>query len=838
MKAFFQCCLVLLLASGCNTALRPDYEGLRCDPGNVCPPGFDCTQGVCRGRADGGSCTVTSCTTPPTPQCQDANTRRSFTGGTCNTATGQCQWTSQDTTCAQGCANGLCIGDPCNGVSCTTPPAPTCVDASTLRVYANSGTCDSSTGACSYTSSTTTCVNGCSNGACVNQNLCNGVTCNSPPAPSCSGSSRITFTSPGTCNPGTGQCSYNQVSTTCPNGCANGVCNAAPLTFTQTHPKVRHQVNAIDQAPTSSGNRVIAVGPFGAISVFDGGTWGRLDAGTTQDLTAVWASGFSTAWVVGKNRTVLRVNASGVFPVPNVPVSGSTNFVAVHGTRDDDVVMADETGGVLRFRAGNWTPAALSSAANMPYAMRALWVDGLGRARVAGRCQSGTASAKGCVFYNSPDSGTWYEDIDNSTATTEGFLAVGPTPATVVTNEAWVGTFPTAAMKRHDGVNGNYDSTGVPTLPAANGVVGITGTAPGALTRATFVLTGVNNTTPSSLYRATAVGLDSGGALFDFYFNLQSLSRTESGGVIVADSRTTTTPAVNDIIRRGPVTNEALDLGEDWVAADQGTFAVGPAGSSVNALVLVSAYNDLAVRPATGGSRFVFRRGPYAEVTDVVAGNGSAGISGRSASLYKFTILGGFTKALVSPSTVNDFNALCRASDSELYVVGNGGVIYAWNLNGVSAASATQMTSPTANNLLDVHCPVAGSAVACGQNGTVLVLRNGNWSAVTPAFPNATATLTSCKQVGGAVFVAGDGVFAVFQSGAWTNLPNRAQLSDLVPLSATDIYAASGSQLFRFDGANWSTNPVFTAPQVLRAGGQLGARVVYAGGAGVVVESQ
>lgn len=849
MKSLFPLAVVFLLTAGCETALRPNYEGLRCDPGDVCPPGFDCLQGVCRGRADGGGCTVTSCNVPPTPQCQDANTRRTFTGGTCNTATGQCQWTSQDSTCPQGCANGVCTGDPCNTVSCTTPPAPSCADASTLRVYANTGTCDSATGNCSYTSSTTACANGCANGACVNQNLCNGVTCNSPQAPSCSGSNRITYNSPGTCNPGTGQCTYTQVSTACPNGCANGVCNAAPLTFIQTHPKVPHKVNAIDQAPGSFGNRVIAVGPNGAVSFFDGGTWGTLNSGTTNELTAVWASSASSAWIVGKNRTVLRANDAGIFAVNNVPGSGSVNFVAVHGTRDDNVVLADETGGWWRYRAGTWTNGTINNTPNGPFAMRGLYVDESNRARIAGRCQTGTASAKGCVFYNGVDGGvpsaTWYEDLDNSATTTDGFLSVGPTPAATAVipalapDEAWVGRSPTAALKRHKGDAGTYDTVGVPTLPAANGVVGLAGN-----NGATFILTGVETSGPGSLYRATLTGLDPAGALFDFYFNAQWLSRNESGGVMVVDARFPTasqpsTPVANNILRRGPITNEALDLGEDWVGVGSGPFPIGPAASIVPTLVVASAYNDIALRPASGGSRWLFRRGPFAEVTGLVAGNGAAGITGRGAALYRFTVAGGFNKALVSPSTPNDFNALCRASDGELYVVGNGGVIYSWSLLGASVANANSMTSPTSNNLLDVHCPSAGVAVACGQNGTVVVLRTGTWSALTPAFPNAAATLTSCRQLpSGAILAAGDGAFAVYQAGAWTTLPSRPQLSDLVPLAANDVYATSGAQLFRFDGANWSTNPVFTAPQVLRAGGQLGARVVYAGAAGVVVESQ
>jgi hypothetical protein len=836
VKLFLRLSVLLAVASGCNTALRADPEGLRCDPGGVCPPGYACQNNVCRGTGqnDGGACTAQDCNVPPASQCQDANTRRTFTAGSCNTLTGQCVWTAQDTTCAMGCAAGVCIGDPCNSISCTTPPAATCLNSTTLRVFGNAGTC--SGGTCSYPTTDTTCTNGCVNGACVNQNLCNGVTCNMPPAPSCSGANRITYASPGTCNPGTGQCSYTQNSTNCPGGCTNGACNTAALNFLQTHPQVRHRVDSLDQAPNRAGDRVLAVGPTGAISFFNGTTWTRVSSnGIANDLTGVWYSGANSAWIVGKNRTVMRWNGAAVTSVNTVPGSGSSNFVAVHGTADNDVVLADETGNWWRFRSGTWTTGSVPGGGQTPYAMRAVYVDPGSRARIAGRCAAGTVNAKGCVFYNSADGGTWFEDLDNSATTTDGFLSVGPTPAAIPTNEAWVGTLPTTAMKRHEGVNGTYDSTGVPTLPSGYGVVGITGTGASAVSRATFILTGRDTTNASSLFRATAVGLDASGALFDFYFNQQTLSRTESGGVLVADTRTTQN--VNTIVRRGPLTNEALDLGEDWVGFDSNQFPVGAASAIVPAYVVLSPYNDIGIRPIVAPGApdkhvWTFRRGPLAETTDVVAGSGFAGITGRLGALYRFSIALGFTKVTLSNASTADLNAICRATDTELYAVGNGGAIFQW----AGGVNATAMTSNTTANLNDVHCPTAGSAVACGASGTVLVYRNSAWAAVSPAFPNASATLTSCRQVGGAIFVAGDGVFARFEAGAWTNLASRPQLSDLVPLSSTDVYASSGAEVVRFDGTSWTSR--FTAPQVLRAGGQVGARVVYAGGAGVVVESQ
>lgn len=55
--------------------------------------------------------------------------------------------------------------DPCAGVTCTTPPAPTCSDAATLVTYASTGTCTA--GTCQYAATTQACAQGCDGDACV-----------------------------------------------------------------------------------------------------------------------------------------------------------------------------------------------------------------------------------------------------------------------------------------------------------------------------------------------------------------------------------------------------------------------------------------------------------------------------------------------------------------------------------------------------------------------------------------------------------------------------------------------------------------------------------------------
>ena len=109
--------------------------------------------------------------------------------------------------------------DPCANVTCNVQPISLCED-SYLRTYNSTGTCNN--GVCSYSSSTALCPYGCYNSACVSQNACSNVTCNSPYPSYCSGTNLVTYTLPGTCN--LGVCSYSWSMANCTGGCSNGAC--------------------------------------------------------------------------------------------------------------------------------------------------------------------------------------------------------------------------------------------------------------------------------------------------------------------------------------------------------------------------------------------------------------------------------------------------------------------------------------------------------------------------------------------------------------------------------------------------------------------------------------
>jgi hypothetical protein len=184
---------------------------------NTCP--FGCEAGQCKNDP----CAGVSCTTPPAAHCKDASTLRSFTSpGSC--AGGSCTYASKENTCQYGCEAGQCKNDPCAGVSCTTPPAKHCKDASTLRSFASTGTC--SGGSCSYAPTDSYCPAGCDAAtASCKADLCAGVSCTTPPANSCvdASTARI-YGVPGSCSGGS--CSYSYSDQLCPNGCAGGSCQA------------------------------------------------------------------------------------------------------------------------------------------------------------------------------------------------------------------------------------------------------------------------------------------------------------------------------------------------------------------------------------------------------------------------------------------------------------------------------------------------------------------------------------------------------------------------------------------------------------------------------------
>ncbi len=165
-----------------------------------------------------------ACTSPPARRCLDATTLEAFpTQGRC-AAQGGCGYNAVSVACANGCANGACTGDPCAGRFCDAPPAPTCGDATHLRVSAPSGACDH--GSCAYATQVVECPGGCRDGACVGD-ACTGRRCTTPPPSQCLDDHSLRlFVTPGAC--AEGQCAYSTAELTCAHGCSEGACTNDP----------------------------------------------------------------------------------------------------------------------------------------------------------------------------------------------------------------------------------------------------------------------------------------------------------------------------------------------------------------------------------------------------------------------------------------------------------------------------------------------------------------------------------------------------------------------------------------------------------------------------------
>ena len=805
-----------LVALSCATNLRVDPEGYRCDPGGVCPSGYACVNDVC--RKQGGACDQVVCNQPPAATCE-GNTARTYSG-TCEASTGQCVYAPIDTPCAAGCQAGACV-DPCAGVSCVTPPAPSCADANTLRTFAQTGTCTN--GQCSYQPTDTNCPNGCSAGVCQGADLCAGKTCDTPPPPTCVGSSQRTFAAMGACQASTGQCQYAPTDVVCPAGCVQGACVVPPLTFAQVGPRVRFPISAIDVAPNSSGNSVLAVGQGGRMARWNGMAWAEVVTPTSNNLNRVAFVTGGVAYVVGDNKTVLTYRpASGQLLSATVPGSGSARLVGLSGRAENDVLVSDDVGGFWRLTGGGWSNGTLPST-NGPYQMKAAYLDEAGRERIVGSCGS---SGSSCVAYRTSSTGSWRVDTRFDTL---GYDAVGGSfdPATSGASEALLGQSDNDVVSH--GNAGAFSSLSISPLLDGTGVVGVTAQAL-SVTRQVYVLTS-SATDVGHLFRLTRVGASSftSTVALDTYQGEEVLSPNEATGVIVAEVNRA--GRANNIFRRSIVVDQALDIGEDLV---------GVSTDGVGTLVLASIYGDVATLGA-GSATFDFRRATAALSIKAVEARRGTGIllvgsvlNGTTGEVYRVLPASGFSELGSTPNVT--WNAVCRVSDTEGWVVGTGGAIAS-----VTATGVTTVTSPTTKDLLAVDC-AAGFAVATGADGTVLVRSGGAWALAPGLSALSGKALTAVALVNRTAFVGGDGVFAKLDmSGTWTTLPSRTGLRSLIARGASDVYGTvlngTRSDVVRFDGTSWG-NSLLQVTAVLGGGVQVGGKVVWGGSGGAVVEGR
>ena len=231
-------------------------DNATCDDGNPCTVADTCTSGACLG-------TPMTCHTPPTAVCLDSSQTKTYDQqGLCTG--GLCAYNSHTVSCGSGgCAGGHCATDPCASISCGTPPSV---------CYAAAGVC--SQGSCSYAfADGVTCDDGdaCTTVDQCGTGTCQGVpkSCATPPANTCANATTLrSYTSSGSCQSATGTCSYAFAYVTCANGCVSGSC--MPSGWKVMTSNTTTQLNSVWG---SSSSAIWAVGLNGTLLFYDGTQW-------------------------------------------------------------------------------------------------------------------------------------------------------------------------------------------------------------------------------------------------------------------------------------------------------------------------------------------------------------------------------------------------------------------------------------------------------------------------------------------------------------------------------------------------------------------------------------
>lgn len=231
--------------------------GAVCDDGDDCTVDDTCEAGVCVGIAK-------VCNAAPSAVCISGTELRTYDSvGACQS--GACIYTKHTVPCADGCSGDTCLGgDSCTGVTCTSPPG---------ACYVATGTCVGA-GSCEYdfdNGKDCSDNNKCTDNDGCTEGVCKGTprVCNTPPASTCEDASTVKiWDTLGTCGPSTGACTYGYGFLTCAKGCSGGQC--IPSGWAKMTSNVSKELHAVWGSSASS---VWAVGEAGTIVYWNGTQW-------------------------------------------------------------------------------------------------------------------------------------------------------------------------------------------------------------------------------------------------------------------------------------------------------------------------------------------------------------------------------------------------------------------------------------------------------------------------------------------------------------------------------------------------------------------------------------
>lgn len=214
---------------------------------------------ACGAEEPGSAACTDDCLFPPAAVCEGA-TRVSFTPpGDC--VNGQCEFFRVERACAGGCESGECLPEPCEGegcelcegIVCDSPPAPRCEGRVAVRPRPV-GECTA--GQCNYGETRTTCsVNEvCDAGLCQRNELCVTQNCGRIPDDVCEGTTAVVYGEEGTCT--VDGCEFSSERIPCAatgQRCVRGACVGDPCSMV-----------TCDEPPDDFCREAVAVQYFGA----------------------------------------------------------------------------------------------------------------------------------------------------------------------------------------------------------------------------------------------------------------------------------------------------------------------------------------------------------------------------------------------------------------------------------------------------------------------------------------------------------------------------------------------------------------------------------------------
>lgn len=125
----------------------------------------------------------------------------------------------------------------------------------------------------------------------------------------------------------------------------------------------------------SAARDLFVVGDHGLVLHRSAFSWTQQESGVSEGLYAVWGSGPQDVWATGDNGTIIHFDGKGW----SHSQSGTTmDILALWGSGPQDVWAAGslgESGGILRYQGGAWTPVKDSDVEASP-PLRSLWGSG------------------------------------------------------------------------------------------------------------------------------------------------------------------------------------------------------------------------------------------------------------------------------------------------------------------------------------------------------------------------------------------------------------------------------------------------------------------------------